>query len=144
MSAAVLLERLDRVHQASPDRWRAVCPAHKSKSRTQSLAIREMPDGTVLMKCFAGCGAHEIAKAAGIHLRDLFPPNHHAPQSPRSTQSPNHWQASREAIKTLKTECQLVAIIAHDVAEGRTVPGYDAERCIEAVAKILSALRACE
>jgi hypothetical protein len=68
-----LLGRLNRVHQTAPNRWRAVCPAHESKHRTQTLAIHEAADGTVLLKCFAGCAAVDVVAALGLEMRNLFP-----------------------------------------------------------------------
>ena len=73
MSAERLLARLDRVTQSAPDRWRACCPAHPSRHRTQSLAVRELGDGTLLLKCFYGCGAADIVAAVGMQLRRLVP-----------------------------------------------------------------------
>lgn len=49
----------------------AHCPAHKDK--TASLSICETSNGTVLIKCFAGCDARAITAALGLTLRDLFP-----------------------------------------------------------------------
>lgn len=144
MTAAALIERLERVHQAAPDRWRAVCPAHESKHRTQSLAIREMPDGTVLLKCFAGCGALNVIKKVGLKPADLFAPTWRAPNEPRRAGKPNYWQGMKEAVKTLKAECQFMAIIAADIADGRAVPTHEAERCLSAALKIKAAIEACE
>jgi hypothetical protein len=144
MTASALIERLDRVHKAGPDRWRAVCPSHESKSRTQSLAIREMPDGTVLLKCFAGCGALDVIKKVGLKPADLFAPGHHVPHEPRASGKPNHWQSTKEAVKTLRSEIQFMAIIAADIAEGKRVSEQDAERCFQSSIKIRSALEACE
>jgi len=50
--------------------WRAPCLAHGSKGGT--LSIGEGRDGRLLLKCFAGCEATEIAAAVGLELRDLM------------------------------------------------------------------------
>ncbi len=50
--------------------WRAPCLAHGSKGGT--LSIGEGRDGRLLLKCFAGCEAAEIAAAVGLELRDLM------------------------------------------------------------------------
>jgi len=52
--------------------WSAKCPAHED--RRASLSIRSTGDGTVLVRCFAGCSAHDVVKSVGLELRDLFPP----------------------------------------------------------------------
>jgi len=67
-----LLSRLDRVSVTKPGCWKARCPAHADAS--PSLSIREMADGRVLLRDFAGCTSLEIVSALGLHLRDLFVP----------------------------------------------------------------------
>lgn len=62
---------LDKVKPAGANKWKACCPAHNDKS--PSLAISETSDGTVLLKCWAGCSAQSIVSAMGLELRDLFP-----------------------------------------------------------------------
>lgn len=53
--------------------WRSVCPAHVSRRGTHSLSIAESSDGTVLVRCHAGCAAIDIVHAVDLGLRDLFP-----------------------------------------------------------------------
>lgn len=64
-----LLTRLDTVSGKHP-KWMAICPAHEDRS--PSLAISETPEGTILIHCFAGCGAGDIMDAIGMSLSDLF------------------------------------------------------------------------
>lgn len=66
-----VLSCLDKVKSAGTNKWKACCPAHDDKS--PSLAITETSDGTVLLKCWAGCTAQNIVSAIGLELRDLFP-----------------------------------------------------------------------
>lgn len=138
-----MLERLERVHQPAPGRWRAICPAHESRHRTQSLAVRELGDGTVLIKCFAGCSAADVVEKVGMQLKDLFPSGHRAPSDPRRPQKSNHWHAIREAVQTLKHETLVVAICAQDVASGCAVTTADAERCALAAGRIREAVENC-
>ena len=51
--------------------YMARCPAHQDRS--SSLSICCTNDGTILLKCFAGCGAGEVVSALGLTLGDLFP-----------------------------------------------------------------------
>ncbi len=67
----LLLAGLNKVQPKGEGRWMACCPAHDDKS--PSLAIREMPDGRILLKCFAGCDAIDVVHAVGMTLGDLFP-----------------------------------------------------------------------
>ena len=50
MTADRLRSRLHRAKQTGPGRWLASCPAHDD--RRASLSIRELDDGTVLIRCF--------------------------------------------------------------------------------------------
>lgn len=145
MSAALdFLSNLPRVHQSAPGRWRARCPCHESKTSSLTMSVRETADGTVLIKCFAGCSALDIIKKVGMKPGDLFPRDYKAPMAPRGPARPNHWHARQDAMKTVMRETQLVGIVAADIAEGRAVSRQDAERCLESVLKIQQALRACE
>jgi hypothetical protein len=143
VSAADLLARLEHVHTCASGRWRAVCPSHDSKHRTQSLSIRELGDGTLLVKCFAGCGAADVVAAIGLQLRDLFPKNHCAPSEPRHPQHPGHWHAVKQAVETLRFECLLCAIAAEDCACGKPLSPADAARVALAADRIRDALKAC-
>lgn len=66
-----ILDRLDKVKSQGKNKWMACCPSHDDKN--PSLAVSELPDGRILIKCFAGCGAIEILTAIGLGLTDLFP-----------------------------------------------------------------------
>jgi len=61
-----ILERLDGVRDTGQGRWIAQCPSHADKS--PSLSIRETDEGTVLVHCFAGCGAGDVMAAVGLHI----------------------------------------------------------------------------
>ncbi len=137
MSAvARLLERLTRVSRHGDDRWRAVCPAHATRHQTQSLAIRELNDGTLLIRCHAGCGAADIVKAVGMTLSDLFPAAHRAPDQPRRAQRPNHYHATREALGTASREAVVILLVAEDIATGKVPSEADIERCALAASRI--------
>lgn len=75
MNVDPLLAHLDGVKHL-PDRkglrrWMAKCPAHDDKKPT--LSVAEAPNGTILLRCWAGCSALEIVHAMGLELSDLFP-----------------------------------------------------------------------
>ncbi len=65
-----LLPRLAKVREVAPSQWVARCPAHSDQH--PSLRVRELDDGTVLIKCWAGCSAQDICGAVGLAPRDLF------------------------------------------------------------------------
>lgn len=135
-----LLARLTRVSQHGPDRWRAICPAHESRHRSQTLALRELPDGTVLLRCHADCGAAKIVEAVGLTLAALFPTRHLAPNEPRHPQRHGHWHAAREALQSIAREAVVVVLVAEDVGTGRVPSEADLERCALAARRIRFAL----
>src|SRR6516164_4055779 len=68
-----LLAKLPGVKRAG-NGWSARCPAHDD--RRASLSIAQGDDGTVLVKCHAGCDTAAILAAIRMRLADLFPPKH--------------------------------------------------------------------
>ena len=48
-----------------------LCPCHEDSK--PSLSIRESDDGTVLLKCHAGCDTKDIMSKLNLTMRDLFP-----------------------------------------------------------------------
>lgn len=66
-----VLSCLDKVKSAGTNKWKACCPAHDDKH--PSLAISEVSDGTVLLRCWSGCSTDKVVGAMGLEMRDLFP-----------------------------------------------------------------------
>ena len=116
-----LLSRLDKV-KGKRGAWTASCPSHKDKS--PSLAIRETPDGTVLLKCFAGCTASEVVNSVGMDLVDLFPPrdeeHHHKPTKPAFY--------ATDLLRILSFEALLLAVAASDIANSKELTHADTQR----------------
>lgn len=135
MSAATLLARLDRVRQTAPDRWVARCPAHEDRS--PSLSVRELPDGTVLVRCFVGCSVADIVGAVGLQLADLFPErlpageHHRAPRRAPPVPPADLWRLVRH-------EVHVLVIAAEDLAAGRALD----EESLAAVRRAHTNLRA--
>lgn len=69
MIVDTLLERLERVRQASGNNWTARCPAHKDKEPSLSISVA---DGRVLLMCHAGCQTFDILQAIGMQWSDIF------------------------------------------------------------------------
>lgn len=59
--------------KTSDDSYMACCPAHTDKS--PSLSIKGLPDGRVLMHCFAGCPWDEILFVMDMEPADIMPPD---------------------------------------------------------------------
>lgn len=64
-----ILPGLQKVKRTSKG-YIALCPAHADQRA--SLSIQETGEGTVLLKCFAGCTVQEIVSALGLTMKDLF------------------------------------------------------------------------
>ena len=111
MTADRLLSRLEAVRGSAP-RWRARCPAHGS--RTLSLSIRECDDGTVLLRCFAGCDARAVLESVGLRLVDLFPR-----RDPQTRRKFLNERRRRELEDMVQFERTIVAVAESDEAAGR-------------------------
>lgn len=121
MSAANILDRLDRVRSAGAGRWVASCPAHQD--RRPSLSIREMEDGRVLVHCFGGCDVESVLDAAGLTFDDLYPPRE--VEHGRPVRRP--WSAS-QLIHLLDHEALVVLVTVSDKAARAPVSEGDMER----------------
>jgi hypothetical protein len=129
VSVTAILDRLQGVRANGSDRWNARCPAHADKS--PSLSIRELPDGRVLLHCFAGCGAVQVLESVGLGWSDVFPKRLDLPE--RRHGIPASW-----ALEVLNHEALIVGIVAADIAAGLTVSPADAERVAQAAGRIAS------
>lgn len=138
MSAAPVLDRLERVKQTGTGRWLASCPGHEDRS--PSLSIRELEDGRVLLHDFGGCATTDVLAALGLEMADLYPERLTTTGLPG--QRPNHWHASREALRALHQEVLLVAIAAENVAGGMTLSDDDRDRLLLAAQRIRNAAQA--
>lgn len=134
-----LLERLQNVKQTRPDRWQARCPSHDDRS--PSLAITETPDGTLLLKCWAGCGAADIVSAVGLELKDLFPPRFDY-QASWKGKAPRY--SASEVVKTAVTEGTIIALGYGALERGETLSLKDqgrVELAIRALGNLIEVTR---
>lgn len=130
-----LLSHLDKVRHSGQGRWMARCPAHGDKG--PSLSVREMPDGRVLVHCFAGCAVHEVLGAVGMEIDALFP-----------ARDLTHCQGERrpfpasDVLRALGFESLVVLIAARSLKDGKPLNDADHERLVLAVSRIQEALNA--
>lgn len=130
----VLLSRLDKVKPSRrPGHWIARCPAHEDKS--PSLAIREMDDGRILLKCFGGCPTSDVLAALGLEFSDLYPERLPNP-SYRPERRP--WPAS-DVLRCIRYECLIVVTAVADLHERGWLPEADEQRLHLAAARIQQA-----
>lgn len=132
-----LLPRLDGIKPMGDARWLALCPSHVDKR--PSLSVRETDDGTLLIKCWAGCGVAEIVGALRLHLRDLFPAK---PWTPGQQRRPlrRRW-FPHEAMTALEGELWLAAVLAGDIARRGTATPDEATRLTRVAARVAAAAR---
>jgi hypothetical protein len=123
-AAAKILERLDGVRRAGDGRWRARCPSHGSRGGTLAIAER---DDRVLLHCFAGCETGAVLASLGLELTDLFDrPLDHSRERVRRA-----WSAS-DVLSLVLEETAVVAVIASDVLDRRTIAEADWQRLARA------------
>lgn len=134
MSAANIIAGLQKVRQTGPDKWVACCPAHEDKN--PSMVVSELPDGMVLIHCFAGCEPIEILKALGLDTPELFPV-----KETRKGAYKQHAISARDALLCIEAEARILYIMAADIAKRRETPPADAERAQVAALRIIYALK---
>ncbi|MGH8580891.1 MAG: hypothetical protein ACREVK_12505 [Gammaproteobacteria bacterium] len=127
------LDRLDGVRERGDRQWISRCPSHED--REPSLSIRECTDGTVLIKCFAGCGAADVVEAVGLQLHDLFPPKTGQPGMPRGAPAIR----AEDVLAMLHREVLIALLGAEDARDGLPLGDADHERLITAVKRIRGA-----
>ena len=135
MSVENMLSRLDKVKATGQGRWLACCPAHDDRS--PSLSIHETDDGTILIKCWAGCGACDVVTALGMELSELFPNTN----SSRPPLKPHEKWIPRDVINALAEETMLCVIAASAMASGKTLTEEDNKRLFEAARRFHAAAR---
>ena len=126
-----ILAQLSKVRQRQPGQWSACCPAHADKG--PSLSVRENPDGSVLLHCFAGCPVSDVVAALGLELSDLFPPRERPPELQRRI--PRLLTAA-QALELLSDNATLVAVAAGNVGHGITLSPKDCDDVIQAAGYI--------
>jgi hypothetical protein len=129
MTAAALLARLDRVRQTGRSTWVACCPCHASESRS-SLAIRELPDGRVLVHDFGGCAIEDVLGAVGLDFGDLFPEKVDTSAEARGDRRYRSRQAQRfdsaTVLRAVHDDVLMAATVIARFVDGATPD--DAER----------------
>lgn len=127
------LSRLQRVKRTGANRWIAICPAHED--RRPSLNVRIEPDGTKLVVCRAGCENNAIRDAMGCEWADFFPEKSNGVYDRKL---PRAFSAG-EVLEALETEVTIVALLACDIAAGKTASKEDKDRALLASQRILAA-----
>lgn len=130
--SALGIETKGRDHGVS----RCPGPLHARGDKHPSLTWREKPDGTVLLKCMAGCETSEILSAVGLSLSDLFPENLSSQGSPERRPFP-----CSDVFRAVSFEASMVALAAIDMSNGKLTE-MSKERLMLAHSRIQGALEA--
>jgi hypothetical protein len=132
MSAAgKILDRVEGVRCSGEGRWMAKCPAHADKHA--SLSIRELPDGRMLLHCFAGCATQDVLQAVGLDFGDLYekPLAHHLPPI-------RGGYSARELLELNAHEALVAAFLATKAGDEGLTP-EEAQRLRKAAARLTQA-----
>jgi hypothetical protein len=130
-----ILNQLEKVKQRQPGQWSACCPGsnHAHGDKTPSLSVRETESGSVLLYCFAGCGAAEIVSAMGLTLQDLYP---RLDKDNSTHQRPPRLLTAGQALDLLREESLLLAVAAGNVAHGVVLSQVDLDRLVKTAGRI--------
>jgi hypothetical protein len=86
------------------------------------MSIRELPDGRILMHCFAGCEPSAIVAAVGVELSDLMGESRETFRPARAA------FPARDVLECVAQEALIVAICARHLERGGVLDGRDASR----------------
>jgi len=127
-----ILSRLEKV-KGRNGAYTACCPAHTDKS--PSLAIRELDDGRILMKCFADCSVQDIMGSIGMEIGDLFPDtNKDLPPVKRK-------YYATDLLRVIEFEAWVVSVAAYSMSTGKQLSDTDRDRMKVAQARIMEAVK---
>jgi hypothetical protein len=127
-----ILSRLEKV-KGRNGAYTACCPAHTDKS--PSLAIRELDDGRILIKCFADCSVQDILGAIGMDMNDLFPNvNKDLPPVKRK-------YYATDLLRVIEFEAWVVSVAAYTMSQGLPLSEEDRTRMKVAQSRIMEAVK---
>jgi hypothetical protein len=137
MSATNLLNQLSRVKKTGADRWMACCPAHQDK--TASLSIKDLPDGRMLLHCFAGCEPDAVLAAIGLTFADIMP------ERLQGDFKPVRFAFSAlDALRAMVADLLFIRLCALSMSKGRELIASDLEELFKSASRIENALAAIE
>jgi hypothetical protein len=125
-----LLQRLDRARQVKPGSWIAGCPCCLSR-RGRPIHVTETDDGRVLMYAFCGCETKAVLDAIGLTFSDLFDAPLALRLNPRSARF-----TARDLLDVISEEVTVVAVMASDILERRSISHDDWARLALAARRI--------
>lgn len=128
-----ILSRLECVKKTGAQKWIARCPAHDDKR--PSLNVREVDDGTLLIRCWSGCGATDVVEAVGLRLSDLFPRTN---ETRRPLRSAERW-IPRDALGGVALEALVVCVAGEQLMAGNPLTRDALDRVALAAGRLRAA-----
>lgn len=120
-----LLSRLRDPKQTGPDSWMVYSTTRNE--RTRSVAIRVLPDGTVLINDFGGDSTADFLAAIGLGFADLYPSSRDPDwrYSAEQVRRPRlDWRSVYEALEADMWACSLAF---SDLSQGVVFEPVDAQ-----------------
>jgi hypothetical protein len=127
-----ILSRLEKV-KGRNGAYTACCPAHSDKS--PSLAIRELEDGRILLKCFADCSVQDIMGSIGMDIGDLFP------DTKKDLPPVKRKYYATDLLRVIEFEAWVVSVAAYTMAQGLSLSEEDRARMKKAQTRIMEAVK---
>ena len=135
MNIHEFIGHFEKTYKSGKDEYQCLCPAHDD--RTASLGVKEMPDGRILINCFAGCSASDILAAGGLSFDDIVPKRL---GDFKPVSKPFNPYA---VLKSVSNETLLVALAALELGNGKTLPLEDRDRLMIAAERLRKAYDLC-
>ena len=133
MSIDTFLSRLSSIKRTGIGRYLACCPAHSDKR--PSLNVRELDDGRVLVRCFAGCSVEEVLHAVGLEFDALFPER----SIGHCLHPERHPFSAKDILESVRYEALIVSVAASTIAHGETLVEDDRKRLMLASRRLQAA-----
>jgi hypothetical protein len=134
MTIINLLARLEKVKRTGTESYIACCPSHNDKN--PSLSLRDLPDGRILIHCFAGCNSNSILSSIGLDMNALFPNDLGEFKGVRRP------FPAADVLKVVGFECLVVVSSALKILGGEVFTTVDRERLVISVGRIQAAINA--
>ncbi len=143
MSADVLLSKLARVRKTGAGRWVACCPSH-GKGTNTALAIRELPDGRVLLHDFGSCSIETVLAAVGMTVADLFPERLAANEAggDRRYRSGGHRVPAGDVLIAVSRDTLTAATVARGIADAGEATNNEVDLLFKVAGRLASAVEA--
>lgn len=124
---------LSRVKHRKTGKDRAIFHDPTTLDRHPSGSVRELDDGRLLIHLFNGTSVDAALSAVGLTFADLYPRRRNATVSTPAIRRPFF---PSDVFDIARHEVGVVAIIASDMAHGKTIDQRDHARLLDAAGRL--------